>query len=143
MTDSDDTTIRICREITAPRDRVYAALTTSDIGKQWWTTPPWEFTNLTLDATPGGKWEYAIRSTEDGGAYSTQGEYQEVVPRERVVWTNAEGGGTLVTAEFRDTDNGGTELSVTQGAFPDKETRDGHQAGWIACLDNLEKLLTD
>ena len=43
----------------------------------------------------------------------------------------------------RDTDNGGTELSVTQGAFPDKETRDMHQGGWNACLDNLEKLLTD
>lgn len=142
MTASEDNTVRIGRTIGAPRDRVYAALTTSHIGQQWWVGPPWEFTTLTLDATPGGKFEYAIRNTVDGTTYATHGEYREAVPNERVVWTNAEGGGTLVTVELRDVD-GGTELSVVQGAFPDAKTRDGHQAGWNACLDNLDRLLQE
>jgi len=142
MSKADDTTIRIERTIAAPRDKVFAALTTAEIAKLWWTGPPWEFTNLTLDAKPGGKFLYAIRNSEDGSEYATQGEYQEAVLNERIVWTNEEGEGTLVTVELADSD-GGTTLSVTQGSFPDTQTRDAHQGGWNGCLDQMEKLLTN
>ena len=132
--------INLTKEIRAPRSKVYEALTDSAIAQKWWCSPPWQFTNLTLDAKPGGKFIYAIENTEGDGAYSTQGEYREAVPNERLVWTNEEGGGTLVTVTLSDTP-AGAEIRVNQGAFPDEATRDDHAQGWSGCLDQMAALL--
>ena len=132
--------INLTKVIIAERTKVYEALTTSSIAEKWWTAPPWKFSKLTLDARPGGKFEYAIENTEDGSAYGTRGEYEEAVPNERLVWTNEEGGGTRVTVTLKD-GAGGTELKVHQGSFPDESTRDMHAQGWSVCLDQLASIL--
>ena len=132
--------INLTKEIRAPRAKVYEAMTTSVIAEKWLTAPPWEFTNLVLEAAPGGKWVYTIRNTEDGSDYATEGEYKEAVQDERLVWTNAEGGGTIVTVTLSDS-AGGTELKVHQGAFPDETMRVEHAQGWSGCLDQLAALL--
>ena len=135
-----DLTINLVRTIDVPRDRVYAALTTPEIGEQWWGSPPWDISSLTLDARPGGRFEFNMVNSDNGTKYSTHGEYKEAVPNERLVWTNAEGGGTEVTVELRETDTG-TELSVTQGEFPDSATRDQHAQGWSGAIDSMKRLL--
>ena len=65
-------------------------LTDAEVAKAWWVAEPWEFTGLVLEAKPGGRFEFNIRNKEDGAAYSTHGEYQEVVHNEKLVWTNAD-----------------------------------------------------
>ena len=143
MSSSDDPNrydINLAKAIRAERAKVYEALTTASLAEKWWTSPPWKFTKLTLEAKPGGKFEYAIENTENGSAYVTQGEYQEAVLDERLVWTNDEGGGTLVTVTLNDA-AGGTELTVHQGSFPDAATRDSHAEGWRGCLDQLASIL--
>ena len=142
MTSEGSHKIHLQRAFDVLRERVFAALTETDIAQQWWASDPWEFTGLVLDATPGGRFEYNIRNKEDGSTYSTHGEYQEVVANEKLVWTNAEGGGTLVTVLFSDTDDGGTAIDITQGDFPDAEIRDAHQGGWSQSLDQLEEILS-
>ena len=135
-----DLTINLVCSIDVPRERVYAALTTPEIGKQWWGSEEWEISGLTLDARPGGRFEFNMVNTGDGTTYSTHGEYKEAVPNKRLVWTNAEGGGTEVTVELRETDTG-TELSVSQGEYPDSATRDAHAQGWTGALDSMKHLL--
>lgn len=132
--------IRLTKLIRAPRPRVYEALTTASIARKWWTSPPWKFTDLTLEARPGGRFEFAIENSEDGSAYVTRGQYREALPGERLVWTNTDGGGTVVEVTIRDV-SGGAELRVHQGTFPDAATRDMHAQGWSACLDQLAALL--
>ena len=139
-TDPNRHDIYLTKTIPAERAKVYEALTNSVIAEHWWTSPPWKFTKLTLDAKPGGKFEYAIENIEDGSAYATEGEYKEAVPNEKLVWTNEEGGGTLVTVTLNDA-AGGTELKIHQGSFPDAATRDMHAQGWSGCLDQLASLL--
>jgi glutathione S-transferase len=136
-------TINLKRRIGAKRARVYKALTAPDIAKNWWGGGggPWEITGLTLDAKPGGKFEFNMKNADDGQEYHTHGEYQDVVENERLVWTNAEGGGTIVEVNLYDVEDAGTELHVSQGSFPDEDTRDQHEAGWNAALDQMDALL--
>ncbi len=139
---SDDAhTIKLKRRVGANRGKVFEALTTPDIAKLWWSGDPWEITSLTLDATPGGRFEFNMKNSEDGSDYHTQGEYQDVVQNERLVWTNAEGGGTLVEVDLYDVEGNGTEIHVSQGPFPDAESREGHTQGWNTSLDQLDVLL--
>jgi uncharacterized protein YndB with AHSA1/START domain len=139
----NDTTIHLRRMFNAPRAQVFEAMSNAEIAKRWWAGEPWEFTELVLNAQPGGLFRYAIRNTEDGSEYETQGQYQTVVLNEKLIWTNAEGGGTLVRVTFADTESGATTLEVTQGEFPDRETCNAHQGGWSQSLDALESLLAE
>jgi uncharacterized protein YndB with AHSA1/START domain len=82
-----------------------------------------------------------MKNVEDGSEYHTHGEYSEAVPNERLAWTNAEGGGTLVEIDFLEAKNDRTELHVTQGPFPDLETCDMHMQGWSDALEQLDVLL--
>ena len=83
------------------------------------------------------------------------GEYKEVRPPERLVytWTWAEGGmeivETLVTVDLRERE-GGTEVSLiherlptkeTRRAHADRETRRAHADRWTTHLDLLQNTL--
>ena len=48
-------------------------------------------------------------------------------------------GETLVTVEFNDLGDS-TEVVLTHQGFPAEAARDGHGAGWIGCLNQLERL---
>jgi uncharacterized protein YndB with AHSA1/START domain len=141
MTD-DDRTVALKRRIGAKRDRVYEALTTPDIAKYWWGgDDPWEITSLTLDAKPGGRFEFNMKNNESGETYQTDGEYQEALENERLVWTNAEGGGTTVEVDLYDIEGYGTEVHIKQGPFRNADERDEHAKGWSEALDQLDILL--
>jgi len=137
----EELSVKLKRRIGSTRAKVFEALTTPDIAKHWWGGGPWDITGLTLDAKPGGKFEFNMKNSEDGSEYHTHGEYQEVTENERIVWTNAEGGGTLVEVDLYDAEEGGTEVHVSQGPFPDTESCEGHTQGWNTSLDQLDALL--
>ncbi len=138
-----DTTVKLKRRIGAKRAKVFEALTTPDIAKHWWGGGPWEITSLTLDAKPAGRFEFNMKNSQDGSEYHTHGEYQDVVQNERLVWTNAEGGGTLVEVDLYDVEGNGTEVHVSQGPFPDAESLEAHTQGWNTSLDQLDVLLQE
>ena len=76
-----------------------------------------------------------------------RGEYRELVPGKRVVftwkwdddeaWENYD---SVVSVDFADRD-GGTELTLTHVKLPSEESRDRHNHGWNSVLDRLEKSL--
>ncbi len=82
-----DRDIVIIREFDAPRALVWDAWTKAEHLARWWG--PRVFTNpvCELDVRPGGRFRIVMRAP-DGTDYPMRGEYVEVVPPERLVYTN-------------------------------------------------------
>lgn len=82
----NDTQILISREFDAPRHLVYRAWTTPELIKRWWNANRGEVTIAEVDLRVGGSWRFAM--VADGGfEVAFHGEYREIVPDERLVFT--------------------------------------------------------
>jgi len=67
---------------------VWKAWTNSKHLSQWFAPKPWTISKCEIDLRPGGKLEFVMRSP-DGQLYPNLGCYLEIVPNERLVWTDA------------------------------------------------------
>lgn len=79
--------LRLTRIFDAPRELVFQAWTDPQHLAQWWG--PKDFTNpvCEAEARPGGSMRIHMRGP-DGTFYPSIGVFQEVVPPERIVFTN-------------------------------------------------------
>jgi uncharacterized protein YndB with AHSA1/START domain len=119
--------------------------------KDWWHAgPDWTTPEAEVDLRPGGAYRLAMRDPESGQTHTVVGEYREVQPPERLVYTwtwesnptEMQGSaGSVVTVEFTD-DGGATEVSLTHSGFANEEIRDLHVHGWEGVLANLEPILS-
>jgi uncharacterized protein YndB with AHSA1/START domain len=81
-----DTQILITREFDAPARLVYRAWTTPELIRRWWAGDHGEVTSVAVDLRVGGAWRYVM--TANGGfEVAFHGEYQDIVPDERIVST--------------------------------------------------------
>ncbi len=78
---------------------------------------------------------------------SVFGEYRELVPEKKIVFTWKwddddvwENRNSVVTVELFDA-AGGTELHLRHEQLPSTESRDRHNEGWNSVLDRLGKFL--
>jgi len=145
----DERQIRITRDFAAPRHLVYRALTEPDLVKRWWHAKRGEVTLAEVDLRVGGKWRW-VMVTPDGMEVAFHGEWQEIVPNERLVYTEVfEGvaGGddnpAVNTATLVETDGVTTLTVLTELA--DQATRDailetGMEAGMQDAYDLLEEV---
>ncbi|HKJ67337.1 MAG TPA: SRPBCC domain-containing protein [bacterium] len=78
--------------------------------------------------------------TPDGEVYTMTGEYREIIPNRKIIftWNTTQVQETVVTVEFTPVEEG-TKLSLTHDLFPDADARQQHTDGWEDCLANLEK----
>jgi uncharacterized protein YndB with AHSA1/START domain len=81
-----DTQYLITREFDAPRHLVYRAWTTPELVARWWYAERGEMTATEIDLRVGGRWRFAM-VTPTGVEVAFHGEYREIVPDERLVWT--------------------------------------------------------
>ncbi len=115
--------IRMVRAFTAPRERVFAALTEPALVKNWYGAKGWWLTGAEIDLRVGGAWRFV--STGPGGVtMGSGGVYREIVPPSRLVYTERYddqwyAGDSLVTAEL----TGATTLTTTL-LFETREIRD-------------------
>jgi uncharacterized protein YndB with AHSA1/START domain len=140
--------LQLKRRFEAPRERVFDAWTNPDVLRKWWAAAPNMDTPIAeVDARPGGSYKLAMRDPDSGEVHTLVGEYREVSPPERLVYTwtwesnvDAMKGSenTLVEVDFRE-DGDATEVVVTHSGFATPELRDLHAHGWNGCLDNLER----
>jgi uncharacterized protein YndB with AHSA1/START domain len=86
ITTPADDQILITREFDAPKHLVYRVWTTPELVRRWWSGHRGTTTEVELDLRPGGRWRYVIK-TDDGAQVGFHGEYREVVPDERIVYT--------------------------------------------------------
>jgi uncharacterized protein YndB with AHSA1/START domain len=99
-----------------------------------------------VDPRVGGALRLVMRSP-DGEEFGGSGEYIEIIPPKRLVftwtWDGHEGheGTQLVEVEFREREDGTTAVVLTNRGLPDEESRRLHREGWEASFDNLDRVL--
>jgi uncharacterized protein YndB with AHSA1/START domain len=76
------------RTIDIPRELVWAAWTTPEHLKHWFTPAPWQTVDCEIDLRPGGIFRTVMRSPE-GQEFPNLGCYLEIIPNEKLIWTNA------------------------------------------------------
>jgi uncharacterized protein YndB with AHSA1/START domain len=139
--------IVIERIVDASPALVFQCWTDPDHMARWWA--PHGFTNpvCELDPRVGGTWRIVMRGP-DGTDYPCHGVYQEIVPAERLVFTNmaTDAAGKLVldgltTVTFAEV-NGKTKLTVRTGAIAlvdyAVDYLKGMQEGWTQSLERLD-----
>lgn len=136
--------LEIKRIIKAPRDRVYAAWTDPAQLRQWFGPEGVQTRNLIAESRVGGKFRWDV-TTPDGEEMTVEGEYCELQPGRKVVFTwqwqddeSWENHRSVITVELEDA-SGGTELRLIHEQLPNEESRNGHNRGWNSALDKLEK----
>ena len=75
------------REIDVPVELVWKAWTTPEHLREWFVPKPWTVTECEMDLRPGGVFRTVMRSP-DGKEFTNLGCYVEVVPNERLVFTD-------------------------------------------------------
>lgn len=132
------------RRFNAPAHLVYRAWTTPELMKRWWVPKsiPMNLVSCEMDVRVGGKYCLTFQ-TETIPRMDFFGRYIEVVPNERLVWTNEEGGedASTTTVTFVETD-GQTEVVVTE-LYPSKEAleADGAHEAAAEVHHQLDELL--
>ena len=143
---AEKTSLEIIRFINAPPARVYKAWTDPAELQRWFG--PEDVRTIKIDANVrvGGKYRWDLQK-QDGEEWSCLGEYRELVPGKKIVFTWKwhddeawENHNSVVTVEFSARD-GGTEVKLTHEKLPSEESRDRHNQGWSSVLDRLEKFL--
>jgi uncharacterized protein YndB with AHSA1/START domain len=138
-------TVRLHRVLTAKPDKVYRAFIEADALAKW--LPPNGFTCTVhhLDAKVGGTFKMSFRNFTTGNGHSFGGEYRELVPGERIVYTDKFedpnlAGDILVTVTLKQVFCG-TEVNIVQEGLPDAIPVEACYLGWQESLRNLAKLV--
>jgi uncharacterized protein YndB with AHSA1/START domain len=125
----------------APRELVFRCMVEPEHLAHFWgpigVTTPVE--NIKVDARPGGAFETGMVNDESGEVYQMTAVYVEVVEPERIVFTEAEvEGGLLTTITFTDLGNGTTEVVTHQTNVPEMYMSAEAQAGMQSSFDKFE-----
>ena len=83
-----DRELVITRLIDAPPEKVFRAWTTPELLVQWFTPKPWQTVRAEADVRPGGSSLIVMRGP-DGTEFPNRGVYLEVIPNEKLVFTDA------------------------------------------------------
>jgi uncharacterized protein YndB with AHSA1/START domain len=141
----------LSRLIDAPPHKVYRAWTEPELLKQWFAPAPFTTPVAELDVRPGGANLIVMRSA-DGTEFPNRGVYLDVVPNERLVFTDAyteawqPSAKPFMTVIITFADEAGRTrytARVRHWRAEDRETREnmGLHQGWGQCADQLAALV--
>jgi uncharacterized protein YndB with AHSA1/START domain len=143
------------RVVDVPRELVWAAWTTPEHIKKWFTPAPWKTVDCEIDLRPGGIFRTVMQSPE-GQDYPNAGCYLEIVENEKLVFTDILGPGYRPTNHPADAVNftaiitlepagKGTKYSaLAMHRNPESRKRHeemGFHEGWGKALDQLVALV--
>jgi uncharacterized protein YndB with AHSA1/START domain len=138
-------TIRLHRVLSSTPERVYRAFLNADAMAKW--LPPNGFTCHVehLDGRVGGTYKMSFTNFSGGGSHSFGGKYLELVPNQRVVYTDAFDDPNLpgemrTTVEIKKV-SVGVELNVTQEGVPEAIPAEACYLGWQQSLTQLAMLV--
>ena len=141
-----DREVVVTRTFDAPARLVFEAWTKPELFEQWWVPRSMGMTlrSCELDVRTGG--EYRLVFGDDpANPMAFFGKYLDVVPNQRIVWTNEESGadGSVTTVTFEEK-NGKTTLVLSE-LYPTKEALDaagtGAQEAMHETFGQLDELL--
>jgi len=146
-----DRELVLSRLLNAPREKLFRCWTEPALITQWFTPPPYLTVAAEVDLRPGGSSVITMQSPE-GQQIPNRGIYLEVVPNERLVFTDAftsawepsEKPFMTGILTFEDAGNGQTRYTarVRHWTVADCETHAqmGFHEGWGIATDQLEAL---
>jgi uncharacterized protein YndB with AHSA1/START domain len=140
-----DRTVRFHRVFAAPTEKVYRAFLDAAAMAKW--LPPYGFTCTVhhLDARVGGTFRMSVHNFSSGNGHSFGGKYLELVPNERLRYTDEFEDPNLpgvleVTVSLKAVPVG-TELSITQSGIPELIPLEACYLGWQESLAQLAHLV--
>jgi uncharacterized protein YndB with AHSA1/START domain len=146
LTLPSDREIEMTRTFDAPRELVFKAMTDPDLLPQWWGMRGYTTTVDKMDLRPGGAWRYVTRGPESEDAF--RGEYLDIVPPERLVYTFEWEGlpGHILTETVTIEERNGKTFMTDRSVFDSAEDRDGMlqsgmEVGANESMDRLAELL--
>ena len=138
-------TVRLHRVLSAKPEKVDRAFLDADAMAKW--LPPNGFTCKvhTMDAKVGGWYRMSFTNFTTGRAHSFGGEFLELVPYDRIRYTDKFDdpnlpGEIMVTITLKAV-SVGTEISIVQEGLPAVIPLEACYLGWQQSLINLEKLV--
>lgn len=138
-------TVRLHRVLRAPPERVYRAFLDADAMAKW--LPPHGFTCRVhhLDARVGGTFRMSFTNFGSDNAHSFGGEYLELVPRERLRYTDRFDDpnlpGELQVTVTLNSVSCGTEIATVQEGIPEAIPVEMCYLGWQESLSQLAQLV--
>jgi uncharacterized protein YndB with AHSA1/START domain len=130
-------TILATVEIAATPERVFQAISSSEVARWWGSPETYQVTEWTGDVRPGGKWHSQGRSA-DGSTFSVGGEFVEVAPPHTLVhtWVAPWDGNNVTTVRYRiESIDGGSRVTLRHEGFHGRaESCAGHAEGWERVL---------
>jgi uncharacterized protein YndB with AHSA1/START domain len=138
-------TVRLHRVLTARPQKIYRAFLEADALAKWLPPNGFACTVHSLEAKVGGKYSMAFRNFTTGKSHAFGGEYLELVPGERLRYTDKfedpnMPGQIQVTVTLKPV-SVGTELSIVQEGLPDVIPVEACYLGWQESLRNLARLV--
>lgn len=153
LTTPSDREIVMTRVFDAPRDLVFEAHSSCEHLSRWWGPRKYEIASCEVDFRPGGAWRIVHRGPGGEEEDGFRGEFREIVPPQRIVWTfeweGMPGHVSVDTLTFEEQE-GRTTLTATS-VFDSVEDRDGMLGSgmeegasetWDRLAEYLEELRT-
>lgn len=142
--------LELIREVPVSPEAVFAAWTNPESVKGWFAPRPYSITTCEIDLRPGGGFRTAMASPDGEELFDNTGCYLEIVPNQRLVWTEALSTGFrpqpssmpfTAILELQPTASGGCQyraLAIHQDPEGRKQHDDmGFISGWGTVLDQL------
>ena len=143
-----ETDLRLERELKAPRQLLWRCWTTPELVKRFFVPKPHQVLDCKIDLRPGGRFDTTFEV--EGNRMENSGVWLEVVPEERLVFTDAYSAGWKPAPEpfmtaiiaFRDAPGGGTLYTATV-RHRTPEARQSHEDmgffdGWGTVATQME-----
>jgi uncharacterized protein YndB with AHSA1/START domain len=136
-------TVHFHRVLRATPERIYRAFLDADAMMKW--LPPNGFTGKVhhIDARVGGTYKASFTNFTSGNSHAFGGTYLELVPHERLRWTDVIDGlaGEMTVTVRLSKVSVGTEVEITQEGLPDAIPPDACTLGWQESLALLASLV--
>ena len=137
--------VRLHRVLATRPEKVYRAFLEADAIAKWLPPNGFACTVHHLEPKVGGKFKMSFRNFTSGIGHSFGGEYVELVPNERLRYTDKFddpnlAGEIVVTVTLKKV-SVGTELHIVQEGLPDVIPVEACYLGWQESLRNLARLV--
>jgi uncharacterized protein YndB with AHSA1/START domain len=138
-------TVRLHRVLATTPEKLYRAFLEPDAVAKWLPPNGFACTVHHLEGRVGGTHKMSFRNFTTGNGHSFGGRYLELVPNERVKYTDTFDdpnlpGEMTVTVSLKKV-LVGTDLNIVQEGVPDAIPIEACYVGWQQSLDNLARLV--
>ncbi len=138
-------TVRLHRVLRAPAERIYRAFLDADAIVKWLAPNGFTCKVHQMDPNVGGSYKMSFTNFSTGQSHSFGGEYLELVPGERLRYSdrfdNPGLPGEMTTTINLRTVSCGTEIDIVQEGLPEMIPLEACYLGWQESLALLAKLV--